>query len=274
MRISKDIVSVYKQWFANYIYQFIDAYPDLKENIGLKADHSKKVSEEMVGLAKHLELDEQEVFLAETIGLFHDIGRFKQYVKFQTFSDDKSQNHAELAIEVFKENNLLKDLSGEEIDIIHQSILNHNKAKMEYDQNEKNNFFSQMIRDADKLDIWRLITGYYMVKNQNAEKENKTLELDLPDYDKISDKVYQSVINRQVVLKESMQTLNDFKLLQIGWVFDLNFNYSVKRLYEKKYLVKIFDALPENEKMNQIRSVVNDFFNTTLNDTSVKNGIH
>jgi putative nucleotidyltransferase with HDIG domain len=269
MKISKEIASGFKQWFARYIYQFIDGYPDLKENIGLKADHCKKVSEEMVGLAQYLQLNEQEVLLAETIGLFHDVGRFKQYVKFQTFSDDKSQNHAELAIEVFNENNLLKDLSEEEIDIIYQSILNHNKAEMKYDQNERVNFFSQMIRDADKLDIWRLITEYYMVKGQDAEKENKTLELELPDNDRISEEVYRSVMNRQVVLKESMQTLNDFKLLQIGWVFDLNFNYSVKRLYEKKYLYKIFDALPDNEKMNQINSVVDEYFRISLQDTSV-----
>lgn len=270
MKISKEIVSGYKQWFTHYIYSFIDGYPDLKENIGLKANHCKKVSEEMVGLAQHLKLNEQEVLLAETIGLFHDVGRFKQYVKFQTFSDDKSQNHAELAIEVFNENNLLKDLSREENDIIHQSILNHNKAKIKYDQNERVNLFSQMIRDADKLDIWRLITEYYMVKDQDAEKENKSLELELPDHDKISDEVYRSVINRQVVLKESLQTLNDFKLLQIGWIFDLNFNYSVKRLYEKKYLDKIFDALPDNDKMKQIKSVVEEYFRLSLKDTSVK----
>ncbi|MCK5170151.1 MAG: hypothetical protein KAQ75_09735, partial [Bacteroidales bacterium] len=60
--------------------------------------------------------------------------------------------------------------------------------------------------------------------------------------------------------KESMKTLNDFKLLQIGWIFDLNFDYSIKRLHEKKYLDKIFNTLPENHKVNQVKEIVNEYF--------------
>jgi hypothetical protein len=57
-----------------------------------------------------------------------------------------------------------------------------------------------------------------------------------------------------------MKTLNDFKLLQIGGIFDLNFNYSIKRLCDKKYLEKIFDTLPENQKVNKIKEIVNHYF--------------
>jgi len=264
MKISHEIVLNYKRWFANYIYQFIEKYPDLKKNIRIKADHCKRVSEEITGLARHLQLHEQELLLAQTIGLFHDVGRFKQYVKYQTFSDDRSQNHADLAIVVLTENKLLKSLSGEEVEIIHQSILNHNKAEILLDSNEKVIFFSKLIRDADKLDIWRLITEYYMVKEQGAENKNQTLELELPDNDKISDEVFQAIINKKVVLKESMRTLNDFKLLQIGWLFDLNFDYSVKRVYEKKYLDKIFNTLPDNEIVDQLKEVVVNYFEDKL----------
>lgn len=262
--LSAEVVQFYHTWFNNYIDQYVQLYPNLKENIEIKADHCRKVSHEIVELAKNLNLQQNEILLAETIGLFHDVGRFKQYVKFKTFSDSKSQNHAELAIEVLNENKILKDLSNEEIEIIHKSILNHNKANIIFDNNEKVNFFSKLIRDADKLDIWRLITEYYMVKEKNADNGNKTLELELPDIEEISDEVFNAIVNKQVVLKESMQTLNDFKLLQIGWLFDLNFEYSVKRLYEKKYLDKIFEALPKNEKVNQIKGVVNNYFENKI----------
>ena len=95
-----------------------------------------------------------------------------------------------------------------------------------------------------------------MVKEQ---KTNKTLELELPDKEEISDKVYEAILNNEIVLKESMKTLNDFKLLQIAWLFDLNFNYSIKRLFDKKYLDKIFDALPKNQKVNEIKGIVNKY---------------
>lgn len=245
-------------WFDNYTNQFSSQFPKLSENIELKADHSRKVHQEILGLAKSLNLNGNDVFIAEIIGLFHDIGRFKQYAKYQTFSDSKSQNHAELGVEVLKELHILKDLSDENQDIIYKSILNHSRAEIIPDTNERVIFFSKLIRDADKLDIWRLITEYYMVKQQSGK--NKTLELELPDKDEISDEVFNSIIKKEVVLKESMKTLNDFKLLQIAWLFDLNFDYSIQRLYNKKYLDKIFITLPENQKVKKIKQIVNAYF--------------
>ena len=255
--ITKNIIDSYKSWFDKYVNQFVLKHPDLAGNIEIKADHSRKVSKEIIGIANNLELNEGETLLAETIGIFHDIGRFRQYIKYGTFSDSKSQNHAELGVEVLKENNILNDLSEESREIIYKSILNHSRAEIIPDKNAKVIFFSKLIRDADKLDIWRLITEYYMVKEQN---ENKALELELPDNDEISDNVLESIINKQVVMKDSMKTLNDFKLLQIAWLFDLNFNYSIKRLYDKKYLDKIFDTLPENNKINQVKEIVSEYF--------------
>jgi len=255
-----DTFSLYTRWFSAYINHFLVLHPALAENIQIKADHSRKVHTEIIGLAKNLKLNEEDTFIAETIGLFHDIGRFKQYIKYQTFSDSKSQNHAELGVEVLKENNVLKNLSDDVKEIIYKSIINHSRAEIIPDSDPRVIFFSKLIRDADKLDIWRLITEYYMVKEQNKGEENKTLELDLPDTEEISDDVFDAIINHKVILKESMKTLNDFKLLQIAWVFDLNFDYSVQRLYEKKYLEKIIKSLPENNKVNQVKTIINEFF--------------
>ncbi|MGE0088387.1 MAG: HD domain-containing protein [Bacteroidales bacterium] len=252
-----DTFSLYSRWFSAYINHFLVLHPDLAENIQIKADHSRKVHHEILGLAKNIKLTEGDTFIAETIGLFHDIGRFKQYVKYQTFSDSKSQNHAELGVDVLKENNVLKNLTPEQQEIIYKSILNHSRAEIAPDTNEKVISFSKMIRDADKLDIWRLITEYYMVKEQN---ENKTLELELPDNEEISDEVLQAILNHQLILKESLKTLNDFKLLQIAWIFDLNFDYSIQRLFEKKYLEKIIRTLPQNNKVNKVKTLVDSYF--------------
>lgn len=255
--ISQKLVQSYKLWFNNYVNRFIKDYPNLSENIEIKANHCWQVRKEIIGIIQNLNLNEEESLLAETIGLFHDVGRFKQYVTYQTFSDSKSQNHAELGVEVLKENDVLKDLSDENKEIVYKSIINHSRAEIIPDEKEKVIFYSKLIRDADKLDIWRLITEYYMVKEQ---KTNKTLELELPNKEEISDKVYEAILNNEVVLKESMKTLNDFKLLQIAWLFDLNYSYSIKRLFDKKYLDKIFDTLPKNQKVNEIKGIVNKYF--------------
>jgi len=255
---SNKSITEYRKWFDDYVNQFIIDFPNLSENITIKADHCRKVHQEINGLVQKLNLNKDETFLAEIIGLFHDVGRFKQYVKYQTFSDSKSQNHSDLGVEVLKEYNILSDLSEDDQEIVYKSIINHSRAEILPNESEKVIFFSRLIRDADKLDIWRLITEYYMVKEQ---KENKTLELDLPNNDEISDEVFESILKKEVVLKESMKTLNDFKLLQIAWLFDLNFDYSVQQLNNKKYLDKIFDSLPVNHKINRIKKIVNDYLN-------------
>jgi len=247
------LIKKYISWFDNYVNSFIKKRPELKENLLIKVVHSKNVMDEIVGIAKSLNLQKDELFLAEVIGLFHDIGRFEQYVRYETFSDSKSQNHAELGVEVLKKENVLSDLCDVEREIVFRAIKNHSKAEISNNEPEEIEFFSQLIRDADKLDIWRLVTEYYMLKD---EKENKSLELELPDSDEISEKVIQSIVDRKIVKKEDMKTLNDFKLLQIAWVFDLNFNYSKSRLIEKKYLDKIFDTLPDNDVIERVKSIV------------------
>jgi len=256
MNNQKSIIE-YRKWFDDYVNQFIKDFPNLSENIILKADHCRKVHQEILELVQNLNLNNDEIFLAEIIGLFHDVGRFKQYVKYQTFSDSKSQNHSDMGVEVLKDHNVLNAISKDDQEIVYKSIINHSRAEILPDESEKVIFFSKLIRDADKLDIWRLITEYYLVKEQ---KENKTLELELPNIDEISDEVFESILRKEVVLKESMKTLNDFKLLQIAWLFDLNFDYSVQRLKNKKYLDKIFDSLPVNHKVNRIKKIVNDYF--------------
>ena len=255
--MANSLMKKYITWFNTYVESFINKYPDLSENIKLKAGHSHKVHSEIIGLANALNLSENEKFIAELIGLFHDVGRFNQFIKYRTFSDSELQNHADLGIEALKENSVLKDLKPKEQEIIYKAIYNHSRAEIDEDKNEKVIFFSKMIRDADKLDIWRLITEYYMVREQ---KTNKTLELDLPDSYDVTPDVLNAIVNQKVVLKKSLKTLSDFKLLQIGWLFDLNFEYSIQRVYDKEYLDKIFDTLPETDKINQIKEIVDAYF--------------
>jgi hypothetical protein len=93
----------------------------------------------------------------------------------------------------------------------------HNRASLPVGEEERCLFFLKMLRDADKIDIWRVVTDYY----QNAgNKRNRTIELGLPDVDGVSGPVYESLMNGKIAQMADLKTLNDFKLLQIGWVYD------------------------------------------------------
>jgi len=87
-----------------------------------------------------------------------------------------------------------------------------------------------------------VVTDYY---RNAAHNRNHTLELDLPDGPRISDPVYKALINGKLVQMADVKTLNDFKLLQIGWIYDINFPRTFQIVRENGYLEMIRDALPE-----------------------------
>ena len=73
---------------------------------------------------------------------------------------------------------------------------------------------------------------------------NQSIKLDLPDESHILDLVYSALMNGKVVQMADLETLNDFKLLQIGWIYDVNFSMTFQIIRDKRYLQKIRKALP------------------------------
>lgn len=78
------------------------------------------------------------------------------------------------------------------------------------------------------------------------------MELDLPDTPDVSEDVLISLQQGEVVSNRQLKTLNDFKLLQMAWVYDINFPPTLQIIHEKRYLNKIRDTLPSLEKIDQI----------------------
>ena len=68
--------------------------------------------------------------------------------------------------------------------------------------------------------------------------------MNLPDTPDISHAVYRSLLKGEIVQMKDLGTLNDFKLLQIGWIYDVNFRRTFQIVREKRYLEQIREALP------------------------------
>ena len=71
------------------------------DKIRLKVAHMERVSKTSKDLATKLHLSEEDIQLAELIGLLHDIGRFEQLKKFNTFIDKNSINHGKFGAEIY-----------------------------------------------------------------------------------------------------------------------------------------------------------------------------
>ena len=249
IRINKKSVKDLKNWFFSYVQSFKNGDNKLQQNIVLKEKHTIQVCKEIFNIGKSLELNGDELCLAEIIALLHDVGRFEQYARFKTFVDSKSEDHAKLDIKILKKYGVLNEFDESIKSLILRTIMYHNRATLPQKETEPCLFFTKLLRDADKLDIWRVVTDYYHQKNG---RRNGALELDLPDTPGFSDEVYQDLMNERIVDINHVKNLNDFKLLQMGWVFDINFDPTLHYIKSRRYLEMIRDVLPESEKIQKI----------------------
>jgi len=231
-----------KAWFEDYIRRFSSDDPIVQENMDLKTEHTRRVCEAIVNIGGSLDLSREDLCMAEAAALLHDIGRFEQYRRYRTFSDYRSEDHAALGVKVIKANRLLHGLESAMADIIVRVVGYHNRASLPVGEEERCLFFLKLLRDADKVDIWRVVTDYYQNAGHNL---NQTIELDLPDRPQVSDSVYKALMNGKLAQMADLKTLNDFKLLQIGWIYDINFPRTFQIVRENGYLEMIRDALPE-----------------------------
>jgi hypothetical protein len=252
MKIDKKSIMDLQNWFTSYVQSFKHGDRELQCNIDLKEEHTKRVCKDILKIGKSLKLNDDELRVSEIIALFHDIGRFEQYARYKTFVDQQSEDHAELGIKILKRNDVLNGFDNPTTSLIYRTIRYHNRASLPEKETEPCLFFSKLLRDADKLDIWRVVTDYYHHKDG---RPNGAIELGLPDTAGISERVYQDLLSMRIVNTKNVKNLNDFKLLQIGWIFDINFNFTMRCIKERRYLEMIREVLLETDEIQEIFKV-------------------
>ena len=157
--MNRDHIKYFQSWFNDYVSNFYSKGQDQENDwaIQLKEEHSWKVREEILAISQRLHIPENDILIAEVLALFHDIGRFYQYQNYKTFRDNISEDHAKIGVRIIEHSKILKDLNADERDIITNSILYHNVHTLPGDLDPRCLFFCKLLRDADKLDIWRVI---------------------------------------------------------------------------------------------------------------------
>ena len=231
------------EWFVAYCDSFKGLSEEDIRNFTIKKEHSLRVAELSVYLAGKLEMNEKEQRTSWFIGLFHDIGRFQQLKEYGTFDDSKSVDHAEYSIQVLKETGILKK-SGEDIEIVETAILNHNKKEIKDKLPESTMQFARILRDADKLDILKVLTDYYSSRNVFP---NHTLTWELPAGSVVSKAVSKEILSGKLVSRKNVVSELDVKIMQMSWVYDLNFRASFEYMLKHRFLESIFNALPKND---------------------------
>jgi putative nucleotidyltransferase with HDIG domain len=235
--------------FNKYYDSFTNLSPEDQKNFGIKKDHSFRVAKFSRRIAEELEFNDQEKDLVFFIGLFHDIGRFEQLNEFGTFDDSKSVDHAEYSVKVLSETGIIELVDEKYKKIVQSSILNHNKFKINKRLKESDLQYARIIRDADKMDILKVLSEYYSNRNSNP---NHTLTWELPKGIAVSKAVWKEVLANKLVSRKNVMNEIDVKIMQMSWVYDLNFKTTFEHLLKKRFLESIYDTLPKNDTVLEI----------------------
>jgi putative nucleotidyltransferase with HDIG domain len=239
------------EWFGGYIQQFYSPNGDefLNSNLQLKQCHTRRVCGCARMLAGELGLDENDARLAETVALLHDIGRFEQFARYRTYKDADSENHSVIGLRVIRENRLLDALSANERQIIETAVEHHNAMRIPQGLDDKTLLQAQIIRDADKLDIFELSTENF--RKYHNDPAGFKLEIEFPDEPYCSAGLLESLMRGELVDYRFLRTMNDVMLLEIGWVYDIYFAATLRQVAENRYVERLAEHLPETKDVQR-----------------------
>ena len=216
--------------------------------------HSYRVMDFCMLLAKYNNFNDDDTNIAMLVGLLHDYSRFEQWTNYKTYSDIKSIDHGDLAVErLFKDREILNYCKNiEYYDEIYDAIKYHNKYSYPEYLSEHNKLLCKIIRDADKLDIFYLL-GI-----------NK--ELMVEDDGIISNKVKEDFYNNKSISRLNCENKNDDILLSIAMIFDLNFNYSFKYIKDMKLIDKIYENIENKTIFEPYFNYINQYIEKRCQD--------
>ena len=237
----------------NYFDEYTKKYDMSNPSINYKYYHSYRVQDNMILLAKNMNLPYKDIELASTIGLLHDIGRFEQYKRFKSFNDF-NLDHGDYACKLIKENDILKyfNIDKEDYDVVLTAIRNHNKFSIETDLSKREILFSKMIRDADKLDI------LYALGTEKLKEVVKE------DDSEISKNVREAFMNEEIIRKSPNETINDNLVTLFGFIYDINYNITLDIIKTNKYYEKIYKRLKNKEKFKPYIDKVKKYINERI----------
>ena len=246
--------------------KYINSYDNQNDpGFNLKVVHTYHVVENAMMIAKELGLSEEDINLAGLIAILHDIGRFDELKNLKKF-DSVGNDHAMFASKLLFDEGLINNFIDDNKynNIIKKSIENHNKKFIEEGLSDKELLHAKIIRDADKLDNFRVkkeekIENIFpSVVNSNEDMENSL----------ISDSVYNSILKEECVdIKDRVYPL-DYWICILGFTYDIYFKETLSIIKNNDYINILVDRFNYNNsknKMNEIRNVINNYIDKKLN---------
>ena len=222
-----------EQAFADYVRN----YDPQDGKVRLKIVHTYHVEQTAMRIAKDLGLDDDDVLLAALIGLLHDIGRFEQVRRFGDFRDHLTVDHAKLGADLLEGGLLPLFVEDRQYDeIILKAIRMHNRFCIDEPLDERTMLQAKIIRDADKVDIYR-VRYTDPIKDVQACSEEELAG------SKASEEAYNAFMEHRCLDRKKITSHADGWICGAALIFDMNFAVSLKILMNEHGVDRMIDRI-------------------------------
>lgn len=244
--------------------RYTDQYDPGNIMVFLKIEHTFLVAELAERYAKAQGMCISDVNLAWFLGLLHDVGRFEQVRRFGTYVDSLSVDHAELSGDILFRDGLIEAFPKEGLpedwrSISETAIRLHNKLNLPDTLDERTLLFSEILRDADKTDIFRVVASIPFVDRLGNSRTNYN------ETGEASPEVMECVLEHRCVPRNLRRSPFDGLILDCCMAFELVFEISRRTVSEQGYLWALFAETDDQGKQiwtdretEQLRIVKNE----------------
>lgn len=238
--------------------KYVSSYDISDTKIKLKIEHTARVCALCEEIAKASGFDKESQEIAWLTGLLHDVGRFEQLRRYGTFTDALSIDHAEFGADIlFRENKIRDYIDDVSEDVLIEKVIRcHSAYRVPDNYTKREKEFSDILRDADKIDILKVNIEFPLEEIYNVTtKELKNSA--------VTKEVMQAFYEGHAVLRNLKKTPADNVVGHISLVYELVYPVSTKIMYEQGYLDKLMDFHSELEETNrqfdEIRRIMTEY---------------
>lgn len=245
LNITKDCYSIFLKYYRDRFEEVEKGLVEVKEKCEVLTKLKKKFAHSMwvvdnvewICENENIPLDIRK--MCEVAALFHDIGRFDQTIKFNSFDDSNTLDHAELSGQIllsFK-GQLLHHAEEYELEIIYKAICTHNKKEVSFASGSTIKVVSNVLSDANKLQILDVNFKNNMFQTKDSRYSGDGV---------IKQECIDEFKRRRVLDNSIVDTVLENRIKCASWIFDMKYASSKRKMIDEGYM----DILLSTDKIS------------------------
>ena len=243
--------------------EYLDQYDRNDDKIRLKIIHTYGVVRCIEEITTRMRISDEDRELAKLIALLHDIGRFEQLKRFNSFEPDV-MDHAVYGVKVLFEEGMIRKFIKKDCydSIIRKAIEKHSDYQLTGIEEERTLLHAKLIRDADKLDNCRVKLEDQMETMLGINEKELGMQPITPG-------ILETYYQKKSIKSADRKTKMDYWLFYIAYFSDINYRETLDIIIEKDYVNRLIQRVPYgNKETEEIMRNAGAFMQAYMEDRS------